>query len=877
MITSVLIGNVEYISKVKLTGGVSYIERLDIELDSGTLILPFLSLSTPFKPFEKVKITINGETIGLFVLNDNVQVACAKPLLYRHVIALIEPSKLLEKYSCFSMAFTQPLANEFPKYTLKDFFTRLRNNVPLETSSKHEQTRLFDLGAEYNELVNFELPETALNKPNMREAFDRGLSYVDAICRARIGNNRLELGIDYFNKLNTLVDFMNKSTNINKNHDAEMFYSEAESYVENAITEYVNTATPNGVLMTFRTDSINITTENMEVITRLPIDRIHQAKMQVKYIWSTLPDVEIMIDITEFIYEKQLWDALPEPGPIERTSATARSKGNCVYFNRGSNKIVGWGTPISGIWGFVTESLIIRLITRALMEQYPTLEWDDISTSIEDFKIQVQYYAQSNLLLRMDKQGYDGDYKTQMPTNQSSNQVDIDLMGKNMTNTIKKLGNKEVQFVNRVKTWSERVKVGDYTSDGYIVTAVENNIRPNFIIQTCEASKDYNKMSIYVGVNQEARQIPLPRDAFDVSLHYKEYMLISNTVSINNDSSLKIQFAKILSEALTNNNGRSIADYGVFFTSSAITHWVYNEANIFKSDNSLVLQWGFNSNILAGKRYMPPSDPDNPTTRPLMQNIRYTDEYGRFAQFKWLFTIFSSHEFVPPLNPDQYANRLPLINYPSDVDNVNPMIETDDFEYLKDSSEILKFTYQVPVLSDNSSIIVGDKFWNILLGGTSNRLYASLNQAYNTNFNKKTVGTLTGSVGDYFDISYNNEGVVIVYRLTEWQEVSAQSYVDSWRVDSVDNTCPDDSILKDAIIDNPTILINDVVKVDGYLTLDGEVYLCKTLYFKKVKGDASFYESVGFADENGNLILGINKTQNGQPFYINFKNKKGVV
>ena len=352
---------------------------------------------------------------------------------------------------------------------------------------------------------------------------------------------KLNLSIDYFNLTRELINAYTNTIALDRSQDGEDYYSEAEIYVENGVNNIRGVSSPGGVFSSMRSEEASITTTNRQIITNNPIDRIEQVIIRVR---SQLKDelettVTTDLDITSFVYEEDLWRALPEPN-----SSETRNKGNCVYYTRGDNKIRGFGDDVAVLWGLAQE-VIKRLVKQAMIELVPPIDVNNYNTffGIDEILWNMTYYPQVNAVIRMDKPNFSG-IITQMPMNQQGNQVDIDVLARNMVGTIKKVGNSELSIRVRIKQWANRVRIGDYTNDGFIVTNIETSLLNEYIEQNIEFSKDYNKMSMYVGVNQEARQIPIPKGGVNTYLHYKEYALIQSYASIFNDSSIKTEMIK---------------------------------------------------------------------------------------------------------------------------------------------------------------------------------------------------------------------------------------------------------------------------------------------------------------------------------------------
>lgn len=85
---------------------------LDSALDNGTLTLPYTNRDTIFKPFTKVEIIKDSESVVMLVASDKMTeiVGTGK---YTHELVLIEETKLLEKKVVDTNTTTQPLIHDY--------------------------------------------------------------------------------------------------------------------------------------------------------------------------------------------------------------------------------------------------------------------------------------------------------------------------------------------------------------------------------------------------------------------------------------------------------------------------------------------------------------------------------------------------------------------------------------------------------------------------------------------------------------------------------------------------------------------------------------------------------------------------------------------
>jgi hypothetical protein len=147
---NVLIDNKDYTAKT--SDGLSWVNNLDEELDSGQLDLVWTELSTAFPPFTAVGFHDKGSLIeGLVISEDNVTVQSKNPLLYKHELQLIEPTKYLERFSIDGKTFTQPISDEstYGEYTLYDVVKIIRDVTPIRTIDEFDIITIDELEISY--------------------------------------------------------------------------------------------------------------------------------------------------------------------------------------------------------------------------------------------------------------------------------------------------------------------------------------------------------------------------------------------------------------------------------------------------------------------------------------------------------------------------------------------------------------------------------------------------------------------------------------------------------------------------------------------------------------------------------------------------------
>ena len=245
---NVLIDNKDYTAKT--SDGLSWVNNLDEELDSGQLDLVWTELSTAFPPFTAVGFHDKGSLIeGLVISEDNVTVQSKNPLLYKHELQLIEPTKYLERFSIDGKTFTQPISENstYGEYTLYDVVKIIRDVTPIRTIDEFDIITIDELEISYpidkklftipddtkQELEAIEAPEMVFKESTLREALDQVASYLNANVYLTSQN---ELKLNYFNDIKEEVDKEFIERTLNRN--VEYYSTNMETNVMNAVSKY---------------------------------------------------------------------------------------------------------------------------------------------------------------------------------------------------------------------------------------------------------------------------------------------------------------------------------------------------------------------------------------------------------------------------------------------------------------------------------------------------------------------------------------------------------------------------------------------------------------------------------------------------------------
>ena len=96
------------IPQKQIAQGLSMIDALDETLDTATVIIAPAKRQEVFPMWENVWLTIDGVTRTYMVSEDSVDMLSKQPVLFKHTVQLIEPTKYLDVLPCDNLTFTKP-------------------------------------------------------------------------------------------------------------------------------------------------------------------------------------------------------------------------------------------------------------------------------------------------------------------------------------------------------------------------------------------------------------------------------------------------------------------------------------------------------------------------------------------------------------------------------------------------------------------------------------------------------------------------------------------------------------------------------------------------------------------------------------------------
>lgn len=586
--------------------------KIDESLDSAVLVIPFTTRQEAFNRFDNVIISSSdGETTRTthwLIWADQISIATNYPIRYQHTLALIETTKILDKYACGSLTDTQPL--NAPQRTIYDVLERIRLLSPFVPYQYIYETRAFEIDETLKTYIQtVKAPQFYLDKKNLREAVIEVFKYINAIPRLRYEYEKnygiyvYRLYADFVNqrKLNITPSNENittkRLTDFTDEVNGEHYATQVETYLENIVpsedgianiysaskTEYVS----------FRSNEIVVGQSNIKIILPEKIENL----VNIKLITTLVGESNITeIDMLPFCVEKNIYDTLEINGGVG-------SRRYSFYWSKGSNELDGFNytndvlfptMALTNILNYVNSSVSIWKAVLFKIEYIPRIE----NMRSEIYREDYNYLKESEIQLNQGER-INSLFDVTNNIYGQIQRIGVDTLS--VSKIHKTLHAYDSTHLNGI--WS----LGDYTSDGYFITTVELIYYSYYVVARYEMSMNWNRISQFIQIDKEFRPYEIALTKSDYTLKRElampfAFIEISNTQRMNQESLEKYQtlitpFMRTLKSAATYELPITNAFLDVNGGVGTIV-----PLTIMAEKNTLKWRFGFDSTILSGNR-----------------------------------------------------------------------------------------------------------------------------------------------------------------------------------------------------------------------------------------------------------------------------------
>ena len=592
-------------------------------------------------------------------------------------------------YSFYSVSNTEPL----PKWNAR---TVIERALAIAETLREGETPRFSLNQEQaTAFESIETPEFSFTQSTLREILQDVGKYVH-------GEPRLIDGVIYYdlygsNEQNTVST--SNYAKLSVAQSIEQYATELDSSVDNLVNSlgYVKktiTEPFEGGYKSLRTETLYARIEDGSAIisTSFPIYEVS------KVVWKGTDGNEY--DITPYIFESTEYARLSSYEELY-----PQSRAYAIYYTQGEKNIQGLWFKLQKAWGAeFGDYSIVRILktvsgnSNLNISSYPSLEFQVTYSPIYSARV-------------LQSKSYIGDFEkhSALAYNQGQNLIETHYYGENLKGVISRMGNvdKAVTFVR----WglSDIPKVGTLFDNDYYISTVSVEVQPFTTKIQLGLSKDFNRLSAYIGINSLKRFYEVSeRQAVESHISYRDYIVIGDSVEseganevLFNANTIPLTFTQDLSgfESISgvvaqgeDKDGNLLGEVVLPVQTAAI-------------GNSAVFTASFEDNYSAGQQAVKlteTADSGETVSGYFAKGVPYSDAHGNIEKLHLNYPISieqlegGGNAFLLPSSTGAEENANSFINT-----GARPLIVK------KGSTEVPTIDYQIDFVTNRNNIIIG--------------------------------------------------------------------------------------------------------------------------------------------------------------------------
>ena len=614
----------------------------------------------------------------------------------------------------------EPLfAGETPKYRLDGVEYDGNGKVIKEYEENGEVKKGYRPGtfaAKYDKVF---APEFTATEDTLREQLKLILSYVHA--EPWLDENDVIKVTEYGGTKNSAAASLPYVYNAVSSHINE-YCTEVRSHAQNLVSSLgyargVITDPGNGLYRSVRSDTayVRINEGNAMAVTNAPIYSIEKVYCGIATQdgsgWQLAP-----VEITPYVFEETEYSA----NLSSYAGGYPYSKQYAIYYTQGAPNLKGlfFKAPnaiSTANFSHFAISNILSSVTGLNAEDIDNMLTDAVGGSAS-LVFSISYKPISSHFVSHGKQLYvKGETPYMQLYNQSENLVESQYYGENLRGVAARLGNIEKERTFILKNINDVPKVGEIL-DGYAISAVSCELYPFDIKCTVGLTKDFNRISEYVGINSQKRMYEISeRAAVDRAILIKETLVIGKKPDGYDASSL------------------IWGNLNPFYNTFRISNTTYNDkitTVIFKGTNAkgdsvssspvclpviaralgnvVTLNFAMKDNYSAGTKTQFIGSGDKDIQGRWEQDVPYSDYYGRI----WYSSIFFIHSDSSILDGEagelaKLAYKLPTTDDTFLEGVTRSAVKVENHILRKDNRERISYNVELDIKTDREDIIVG--------------------------------------------------------------------------------------------------------------------------------------------------------------------------
>lgn len=466
---------------------------------------------------------------------------------------------------------------------------------------------------------------------------------------------------------------------------------------------------------TVRTESMYTRIEegNMIIATQQPIYSVEKLECGI------VPGNESITytDITAWLFEKSMYDA--QLSSYDNGYPLSKKYG--LYFTQGQKNIQGLSFKAPDPIDSSRESYAIVNILRNATGNNKL----DISSQNQDYiklAFRVTYTPFYNSRITQSKAYYkDVPRSSGLVYNQQSNIIETHYYGENLKGVIARMGNIEKTVTYLLSNINHIPKAGQLYDKNYYISVVSSEILPTCIKCTIGLSKDFNRLSEFIGISSVKRYSEVSESqAQERNPIYRNYVVIGKAEGSADAELIGSEFMQSIRDtfkpSLSNKRISNVVAWGEQKgggKTDAIQLPVISSA----FGNSISFSWQYEDNYSAGA--VAQYGVDGKVSGYFQNNATYCDFFGRIYYYH--FALQYDGEKVSGFSTQTTIGTL-LPKYTESVTSVTGVIKTPSnspFILRKDSREILQVNAQIDFVTNDNDLIIGSALaaYNPLIRG----------------------------------------------------------------------------------------------------------------------------------------------------------------
>lgn len=460
-----------------------------------------------------------------------------------------------------------------------------------------------------------------------------------------------------------------------------------------------------------RTDSayVRVTEETAIFPSALPILKINSFRWVDRD--GLAGNTWARYDITNFVFEKTVYDSQLS----NYSTAYPVSKAYGIYYTQGEKNIGGLFFENTEWSGGVFANPAIVNILRSVTGNNSLLN----GASAADYAklcFELEYIPIYSARVQHGKQ-YTGDFLAFPRTiahNQSANMVEAQYYGENIKGMAERLGNVEKAFTFQCRYASTIPQAGQKWDDDYFISDVAVEISNPCFKVTVGLTKNFNRMSKYIGANSYRRIYEVSeRMVQERNTIYTDYLVI-----VPGDYPAPTNYGYdflFLSDGFENVYNTFFVVYGLSHArtkvSAAIIQGETKNGNETLPEvilpvvasafgNVMEFSWSYKDNFSAGQKIV--AQQINNNTSYFTTEVQYCDYYGRLYYENISLMCMGDTVLADPDALPEYSADTSDTNYP-----IAKTVSNYPIVCRKDSREALSGTYAVEFVTTMKDYVIG--------------------------------------------------------------------------------------------------------------------------------------------------------------------------